>query len=70
MNWKEQAVSKRRPHMVMRSEMDTGIVRFTGKAKLKPWMQILHANLPGGEREGRVLACQLAGGGGLLSALG
>lgn len=43
---KEQALSYRRPQAVMSSEMDTGMVRLMGKAKLNPWMQILQANLP------------------------
>lgn len=32
--------------MEISAETDTGIIRLTGKAKLNPWIQILHANLP------------------------
>lgn len=37
------------PQAVISNDIDTGIVRLTGNAKLKPWMQILHANLPVGK---------------------
>ena len=44
----------RRPQLISSSDSVTGIVRFTGNAKLKPWMQILQANLPRSRRSGDV----------------
>ena len=42
----KQASPDRRPQLISSRDSVTGIVRFTGNAKLKPWMQILQANLP------------------------
>ena len=52
MTWsKAHTSSVLKPHPAIRRQILAGIVRFTGNAKLKPWMQILHANFPVGEDE-------------------
>ena len=48
----KQASPDRRPQLISSRDSVTGIVRFTGNAKLKPWMQILQANFPGNGRGG------------------